>query len=58
MVCEDCGTVYYSAAARALVERGERCEKCDGRLVLANGPRPLHLHETHKSGDPPAGTAA
>jgi DNA-directed RNA polymerase subunit RPC12/RpoP len=41
MVCEDCGTVYYSAAARTMVERGERCAKCGGRLVLANGPRPL-----------------
>jgi hypothetical protein len=41
MVCEDCATVYYSAAARIMVERGERCAKCGGRLVLANGPRPV-----------------
>src|SRR4051794_24119208 len=45
MVCEDCGTVYYSAAARTMVERGERCSKCGGRLVLANGPRPLKPRE-------------
>jgi ribosomal protein S27AE len=41
MVCEDCGTVYYSAAAKRLVERGERCPKCGGRLVMADGPRPV-----------------
>jgi DNA-directed RNA polymerase subunit RPC12/RpoP len=40
MVCEDCGTVYYSAAARTMVARGERCEKCGGRLVLDERPRP------------------
>jgi DNA-directed RNA polymerase subunit RPC12/RpoP len=45
MVCEDCGTVYYSAAARTMVERGERCPKCGGRLILANGPRPLGPRE-------------
>jgi hypothetical protein len=41
MVCEECGTVYYSAAARIMVERGERCAKCDGKLVLMTGPRRL-----------------
>jgi DNA-directed RNA polymerase subunit RPC12/RpoP len=41
MVCEQCGTVYYSAAARIMVEQGERCDKCGGKLVLANGPRPV-----------------
>jgi DNA-directed RNA polymerase subunit RPC12/RpoP len=55
MVCEDCGTVYYSAAARTMVERGERCPKCGGRLILANGPRPLGRRERS---DPPAGSAA
>jgi DNA-directed RNA polymerase subunit RPC12/RpoP len=39
MVCEDCGTVYYSAAAKTMVELGERCAKCGGRLRLdENGP--------------------
>src|SRR3954452_19656081 len=46
MVCEDCGTVYFSAAARTMVERGERCSKCGGRLILANGPRPVGRKET------------
>jgi DNA-directed RNA polymerase subunit RPC12/RpoP len=51
MVCEDCGTVYYSAAARIMVERGERCAKCGGKLVLASAPRPLRA----RRGSQPAG---
>jgi DNA-directed RNA polymerase subunit RPC12/RpoP len=39
MVCEDCGTVYYSAAARTMVQQGERCSNCGGRLVLEDEPR-------------------
>ena len=39
MVCEDCGTVYYSAAARIMVERGERCSKCGGKLKLVETPK-------------------
>ena len=51
MVCEDCGTVYFSAAARTMVQRGEKCAKCGGRLVLADGPRPVHAHgETRTPG--------
>jgi DNA-directed RNA polymerase subunit RPC12/RpoP len=39
MICEDCRTVYYSAAGRIMVEQGERCQKCGGRLVLdEDGP--------------------
>jgi len=38
LVCEDCGTVYYSAAAKTMAEEGERCAKCGGRLRYANGP--------------------
>ena len=34
MICENCQTVYYSAAGRIMVEQGERCQKCGGRLVL------------------------
>ena len=41
MVCENCGTVYYSAAAKTMVARGERCENCGGRLLLADEPRPV-----------------
>jgi DNA-directed RNA polymerase subunit RPC12/RpoP len=57
MVCEDCGTVYFSAAARTMVERGERCPKCGGRLILANGPRPLGPRERCEHSDPPPATA-
>jgi DNA-directed RNA polymerase subunit RPC12/RpoP len=38
MVCEDCGTVFYSAAAKILVEQGVVCAKCGGRLVVQDGP--------------------
>jgi hypothetical protein len=45
MVCEDCLTIFYSAAARTLVERGEPCPKCGGRLILdeEDPPSPLSL---------------
>ena len=38
MVCEDCRSVFYSAAARILVENGERCPSCGGRLLLEPEP--------------------
>lgn len=31
LVCANCGTTYYSAAAPTMVERGETCD-CGGRL--------------------------
>jgi len=37
LVCEDCGTVYYSAAAKTLAEQGEACAKCGGRLRYEDG---------------------
>jgi len=62
MVCEDCGTVYYSAAAKTMVARGERCENCGGRLVLAEEPRPIRPptwgRGRQRAGDGPAGSAA
>lgn len=47
LICTDCGTTYYSAAAEAMVERGERCD-CGGLLEVvradevpvASGPLP------------------
>jgi predicted nucleic acid-binding Zn-ribbon protein len=47
LVCEECGTVYYSAAAKTLVEQQAACAKCGGRLVydeperkpVGDGPR-------------------
>jgi DNA-directed RNA polymerase subunit RPC12/RpoP len=38
MVCQDCHSVFYSAAARTLVEHGERCPTCGGRLLLEPEP--------------------
>ena len=38
MACEDCHSVFYSAAARTLVENGERCPNCGGRLRLEPEP--------------------
>ena len=43
LVCEDCGTVYYSAAAKTLAEQGERCAKCGGRLVFIDGPEKVSV---------------
>ena len=44
MVCEDCLTIFYSAAARTLVERGQPCPKCGGRLILdEEDPVPAEL---------------
>ena len=31
LVCADCGTTYYSAAAATMIDRGERCD-CGGQL--------------------------
>ena len=39
LVCEDCGTVYYSAAAKTLVEQGVTCAKCGGRLLCEDDSR-------------------
>ena len=48
LVCEDCGTVYYSAAAKTLAEQGETCAKCGGRLLFEDGTGKVRV-----SGPPP-----
>ena len=35
MLCTQCAAVSYSAAAKILVERGERCPNCGGPVRLA-----------------------
>jgi hypothetical protein len=40
LLCTDCGTTFYSAAARQMAERGERCD-CGGPLELRTGSGPL-----------------
>jgi DNA-directed RNA polymerase subunit RPC12/RpoP len=39
MRCTQCSAVSYSAAARTLVERGQRCAQCGGELLLAPEPK-------------------
>jgi hypothetical protein len=39
LICMECGTTYYSAAAKAMVERGERCD-CGGLLRLSDEDEP------------------
>ena len=34
MLCAACAAVTYSAAAKKMVERGERCPRCGGELRL------------------------
>jgi rRNA maturation endonuclease Nob1 len=36
--CGACGRLYYSAAAVAMIERGERCPRCGGELELLRPP--------------------
>jgi ribosomal protein S27AE len=35
LVCEECGSRYYSAAAETLAAEGARCDRCSALLVLA-----------------------
>jgi hypothetical protein len=39
MLCTQCAAVSYSAAAKILVERGERCPKCGAQLTVAPDER-------------------
>jgi hypothetical protein len=42
MLCAQCAAVTYSAAATRLVERGEPCPSCGGRLTVeSSGPVPV-----------------
>ena len=34
MLCEECSAVTYSAAARTLIDRGDRCARCGGPLAI------------------------
>jgi hypothetical protein len=37
LICTECGTTYYSAAAAVMVDRGERCD-CGALLRLVEQP--------------------
>jgi hypothetical protein len=41
MRCTQCAAVSYSAAARLLVERGERCPLCGGAMALVPDDAPV-----------------
>jgi DNA-directed RNA polymerase subunit RPC12/RpoP len=59
MVCEDCLTIFYSAAARTLVERRQPCPNCGGRLILDEedpvGDDPGLSLVAGEGGGPPSG---
>ena len=40
MLCEACAAVFYSAAARRLVNPGARCPRCGG-VLLFEPPEPV-----------------
>ena len=40
LICTECGTTYYSAAARTMIVRGERCD-CGGLLRLTEDEDPV-----------------
>ena len=41
MRCSQCAAVSFSAAAKTLVEHGERCPQCGGELALAPERQPV-----------------
>ena len=40
MLCAQCAAPSYSAAARTMIARGERCPRCGGPLTLVE-PEPV-----------------
>jgi hypothetical protein len=55
LVCPDCGTTYYSAAAKTMIDRGERCD-CGAVLVLAEEaevPVPVPAAYAPRNGETP-----
>jgi hypothetical protein len=53
MRCTQCAAASYSAAARTLVSRGERCPQCGGELVLdLEQPSPVVTGGRERSGAP------
>lgn len=50
MLCAGCAAVSYSAAATRMVERGLRCPRCGGRLVVEpHAPEPAHEAPEHQA---------
>jgi hypothetical protein len=40
LICTECGTTYYSAAADSMVDRGQLCD-CGGRLRVVDDDDPV-----------------
>jgi hypothetical protein len=56
MRCTQCAAVSFSAAARTLVEQGQRCPVCGGEVALAPIESPVGVAaETDESADGEAG---
>lgn len=47
LICTECGTTYYSAAAATMVDRGELCD-CGGRLRVVSADEAIFV----PAGDP------
>ena len=54
MRCTQCAAVTFSAAARTLVERGDRCEACGGEVVLVTEHPPVGVAAEAPAGEPDA----
>ena len=53
MRCTQCAAVSFSAAARTLVERGDRCSQCGGELVLGGDSPPVGVVADGERGSQP-----
>ncbi len=52
MRCSQCAAVSFSAAAKTLVERGDRCPQCGGELALAPDRQPVGVLAERPSESP------
>jgi rRNA maturation endonuclease Nob1 len=52
MLCEGCSAVTYSAAATMLIERGDRCPRCGGRLAIVDERMVTVAADTPPAGEP------
>ena len=53
MLCTECAAESYSAAAKTLVEQGDRCPVCGGELMLEPRER-VPVPAEMRSGEQPA----
>jgi hypothetical protein len=51
MRCTQCAAVSFSAAARTLIEQGERCPQCGGEMALAPEEPPVGVAVEREQGD-------